>query len=87
MADIPDHYETDEGTRSRRAKHPEDIFCLVKEYICSPDLRQQPLLVLTHEDRQTFPLTTSSVLFTQKPVSFLKMLKGNASHDVASFVI
>lgn len=39
-----------------------DVFVMVKEYISSVDLAQQPLLVLTHQHRNTFPLTTLSPL-------------------------
>ena len=57
-ADLPENYETNEGTNSRRAKHPDDILVLVKEYIASANLAQLPLLVLTPESRQVFRLST-----------------------------
>ena len=57
-ADLPDSYETNEGSNSRRAKHPDDILVLVKEYIASANLAQLPLLVLTPESRQAFRLST-----------------------------
>lgn len=60
MADLPENYETDEGTLSRREKLGEDVFVLVKEYISSSDLRQRPLLVMTPASRMTFPLKTNS---------------------------
>lgn len=52
----------DEGTNRNRAKNDDDVFVLVKEYICSETLRQRPLLALTAESRLTFPLTTNRVL-------------------------
>ena len=60
LIDLPESFEQDEGTNSRRAKHPEDIFVLTKEYISSTELRQKPLLVMTPENRDTYPLTTTS---------------------------
>lgn len=62
LADLPEHYDTDEGTNHRRDRQPDDTFVLVKEYISSPDLRQLPLLVLTCESRETYAMTTSSHL-------------------------
>ena len=59
VADIPDQIDKDEGTNSRRPKHQDDVFALVKEYISSSELRQPPLLVLVPENRQRFTLTTS----------------------------
>lgn len=41
---------------------PHDTFVLVKEYICSPTLRQRPLLVLTAESKHRFLLTTDRCL-------------------------
>lgn len=60
LTDLPESFEQDEGTNSRRAKHPEDVFVLTKEYISSTELRQKPLLVMTPENRDTYPLTTTS---------------------------
>lgn len=74
LSDIPEHYECDEGNNHRRARHPQDVFCLVKEYISSADLRQRPLLVLTHESRATFALTTQSHLFTLQPMFWFHLL-------------
>lgn len=58
IPDIPSNYELDEGSNNRRAKHPHDVFVLVKEYIASTTLRQPPLLVLTNESLQRFTLVT-----------------------------
>lgn len=60
LTDLPESFEQDEGTNSRRAKHPEDVFVLTKEYISSTELRQKPLLVMTPENRDTYPSTTTS---------------------------
>lgn len=60
MADIPESYDTDEGTNSRRAKHADDVLVVVKEYISSTTLGQKPLLVMVPENRLSFPLTTHS---------------------------
>ena len=59
MLDLPVGMDVDEGRMKNREKRPDDIFILVKEYICSVQLAQNPLLALPAEARETFPMTTS----------------------------
>ncbi|CAE7889335.1 unnamed protein product [Symbiodinium microadriaticum] len=57
MRHLPQSYELDEGWgNSGRVKQGDDIFVLVKEYICSTELRQQPMLVLKKEVANMCPL-------------------------------
>ena len=59
LADIPPEIELREGKKRNHEKRPDDVFVLVKEYICSLELRQPPMLALPAESKLTFPLTTS----------------------------
>ena len=61
-ADLPHHYQPDEGTHRNRVKRDGDVFLLVKEYISSTELRQNPLLAMTAESAASYPLTTNSNL-------------------------
>ena len=50
LTDLPHSYELNEGWgNSGRVKQGDDVFVLVKEYICSAELRQDPMLVLKKE--------------------------------------
>lgn len=57
LTDLPD-LEIDESRQTRRAKHDDDTFVITKEYICSVQLRQKPLLCMLAEDVGTYPLLT-----------------------------
>lgn len=59
LADIPDDIECNEGTNRRRGKDPDDVMVCVKEYISSPEFRQQPMLVLTPDNQARFTLVTN----------------------------
>ena len=52
--------EINEGRKNRRARNDNDVVVLVKEYICSSELRQQPMLVTCAEDVDKYPLVTNS---------------------------
>lgn len=54
-ADLPD-VEIEEGRARHRPISDDDVFILVKEYICSPALGQKPLLCLPAEAAQSYPL-------------------------------
>ena len=54
--------EVNEGSKTRRPKHDNDVVALVKEYICSQALRQEPLLVSCAEDVGKYPLLTNRSL-------------------------
>jgi len=66
LQDVPEAFETNEGTNHRRAKSPHDVFVIVKEYISSTQIAQQPLLAQTEENKLTFPLVTTRNTFHQK---------------------
>ena len=57
MSDLPD-VEIDEGKWVQRAKHEDDTFVIVKEYISSVEMRQKPLLCQLAEHAVTYPLLT-----------------------------
>ena len=57
LTDLPHSYELNEGWgNSGRVKQGDDVFVLVKEYICSAELRQDPMLVLKKEVMDLYPL-------------------------------
>lgn len=79
VLDLPIGMDLNEGSRRNREKMPDDIFVVVKQYICSVQLAQPPMLVLTSESRATFPLTTSS----DKPnLVFSFVFGGQRSHYI-----
>ena len=56
LTDLPRSYELNEGWgNSGRVKQGDDVFVLVKEYICSAELRQDPMLVLKKEVMDLYP--------------------------------
>ena len=60
-SDLPD-VEVEEGRKRNRPKHDGDVFVIVKEYICSLEMRQKPFLCLPAESKANFPLTTNGCL-------------------------
>ena len=70
LADLPESYDTDEGTNSRRAKDVDDVLVLVKEYISSTTLGQKPLLVMVPANRSSYPLTTRSCFCLSTSIFF-----------------
>ena len=79
LKDLPEQFELQEGRDRRRAKDPQDVFVMVKEYISSTEMRRLPMLVLTPSHRATFTLTTDRYLFQGNhtvAASFLRIFGG-----------